>query len=135
MVPLSKQGVYYMLSQFKHGNKTDFANGIINNQDACLIAMWYLIKGNQPKSIRVTSRQLKDALQAWRPGLKFTYLFNTSMYGGHGFVGSNYTHAANRLTDYNGRTFLRKTFWHRRAKGQYCITGEGFNRLKALDVI
>jgi hypothetical protein len=122
-----------MLNQFKHGLKTDLTNGIINNQDACLIALYHLVGGRYGIA---TSRDLKDSLRNWRPGLQFTYLFNTSAHGGYGFVGHSVSHAANRVPNYmGGSSFLRKTFWYRVTKGQYAITNEGMYRLKALGIV
>lgn len=122
-----------MLNQFKHGFKTDLTNGIINNQDACLIALYNLCEGRTYTT--ATSRDLKDYLRAWRPGLQFTYLFNTSSHGGYGFVGNSHNHAANRVRDHKGSSYLRKTFWYRVTKGQYCITSEGMHRLRALGIV
>lgn len=120
------------LNKFAHGVKTNIESGVINNQDACLILLHEMTKKGNGGI--VTSAALKDGLRAWRPGLQFTYLFNTSAHGGYGFVGSSWTHSANRVSDYKS-SYLRNTYWYRVNKGKYAMTLEGRMRLEALGII
>lgn len=119
------------LNKFSHGVRTNMESGVINNQDACLILLHEMTKGGGGGI--VTSAALKDGLRAWRPGLQFTYLFNTSSSGGYGFVGHSFNHAANRVIDYKS-SYLRKTYWYRVKTGQYALTSEGIQRLQELGV-
>ena len=121
------------LRGLSHSSRTNLSMGRISNHDATLLLL-HSMGG------KATSRALKAALNEWRPGLAFTYLFNTCPSGGYGFVGKNFYSATNRVYHYpNGETWGRegcetdrRTYWYRSARGCYTLTAEGLRRLTEL---
>lgn len=137
-----------LLSGLRHSQVTDLKREQINNHDAALL----IIASSESGTAR--SGDVIWRLQHWRsslPGgmssgnrrpnggvLAFTYLWNTSEYGGYGFVGKDvnsvfnnvYHHSSgSRGTDCETR---RRTYWYRVRRGHYRLTLEGFRRLGEL---
>lgn len=121
------------LAGLTHSSRTAISAGRINNADAVLLLL-HSMGGN------ATSRALKAALNEWRPGPVFAYLFNTCPSGGYGFVGANFYSATNRVYHApstwgrEGCETDRRTYWYRSAHGRYSITAEGLRRLTELGV-
>lgn len=122
-----------ILSSLSHGAITNLKKGIINNHDAAL-----LIMASTPGGASKT-RDVISSLRAWRGVnyLEFVYLFNTSDYGGYGFVGSSVESVSNKVYHLPNRggfdsTTQRRTYWYRAARGSYRVTLEGFRRLAEL---
>lgn len=127
------------LANLQHARHTDLSENLVNNQDACLIAL--AIRGGY-----ATSGQLKSDLQKWRKKkLWYTYLFNDygsrwravdGRHPSYGYVGSSSISERNNLITYTGSSRTRRTFWYRTAlsRGMYGITVEGFRRLHELNI-
>ena len=120
------------VAKYKHGFSTNLKAGRIKNADATLILL------HQMGGV-AHRRDLRTALQTWRPGFNFTYLFNGTTTGGYGFVGTNVKSTHNKVYD-NAASFRanravyvkRRTYWYRQSHGTYALTLEGVARLKEL---
>lgn len=124
-----------LLSSLRHSNVTNLSVGKISNHDAAL-----LIIAASPAAIAKSS-QVAAGLRSWRGSnhLHFTYLWNTSGYGGYGFVGRNFGSASNPVSHHaprgSGRpdcVTRRRTYWYRLKPGTYTLTLEGIRRLAEL---
>lgn len=120
-----------ILSSLSHATHTDLKAGKVNNQDATLLLMF-----QSPTGIS-TSPDIIKKLQVWRnQPLAFTYLFNTSSFGGYGFVGKDVDATRNIVHGINGAyrscKTSRRTYWYRVKRGQYKLTLEGFRRIAEL---
>lgn len=124
----------YLLNHLSHSSVTNLKKLKINNHDAAL-----LVIASEEDGTSKTCDVIK-ALQSWRPGLAYTYLWNTSKYGGYGFVGQDVNSVSNEV--YHQPNFLRgdmketvsyrRTYWYRVKTGHYRLTFEGFRRLAEL---
>ena len=120
-----------ILPGLSHDTHTDLKAGKVNNHDATLLLMF-----QSPTGIS-TSPDIIKKLQAWRnQPLAFTYLFNTSSFGGYGFVGKDVDATRNIVHGINGAyrscKTSRRTYWYRVKRGQYKLTLEGFRRIAEL---
>jgi len=122
------------LSNVVHSSRTYLNYNRITNHDAALLVL--TAAGGV-----ATSRQIIEGLRAFRrnPELKFTYLFNTSGYGGYGFVGRDVNSVSNKVyhcPSVRGNrdcTTQRRTYWYRVKRGTYALTLEGIRRLAELN--
>ena len=120
-----------VLSTLRHSCVTNLSDGRINNHDATLLIM-------AAANGLSTSSSATKRLRRWRKNdeLAFTYLWNTSHFGGYGFVGKNINTVYNRIYNYSfnrARDFTqRRTYWYRTSRGKYSITIEGLRRLSEL---
>jgi hypothetical protein len=120
--------ILFLASKFKHSNVTDLKKGRLSNHDACAYIFWSC------GTLKV--REIIAALNAWRrytdedagQTLSFSYLFNTSGYGGYGFTGSHVmssgemrtvTNFARENTDCE---VWRRHYWFRASRGTYAPT-------------
>ena len=117
-----------ILPGLSHSSYTNLKVGKISNHDATL-----LIMASSPDGLSKT-REVIEALRKWRGNdtLKFTYLFNTSSFGGYGFVGKDVDSTYNTVYSYPSNT-QRRTYWYRVKNGTYRLTLEGFRRLAELE--
>lgn len=128
-----------LLAGLRNGQNTDLGAGTIRNADAVLLLL------NSAGGVART-RDLKDALRQWRPGLSFGYLFQFQpTYGtsGYGFLGSNF-HQASTVVYHNptysipdrgeGHESIRRNYYYRTARGTVAISAEGYRRLTELGV-
>ena len=117
-----------ILPGLSHSSYTNLKVGKISNHDATL-----LIMASSPDGLSKT-REVIEALRKWRGNdtLKFTYLFNTSSFGGYGFVGKDVDATRNTVYSYPRNT-QRRTYWYRVKNGTYRLTLEGFRRLAELE--
>jgi hypothetical protein len=129
-----------ILSTLRHCQVTNLAAGKISNHDAAA-----LIIATSPGTVARSADVIKQ-LRQWRagagqPDLSFTYLWNTSKFGGYGFVGRDFYSAFNAVEHEAPRrgvrvkwtTSHRRTYWHRVKTGHYRLTLEGFRRLAELE--
>lgn len=118
------------LETLTHSSRTNLSKGKISNHDAAL-----LIIAAAPSGL-ITSREVKNELRSWRgrPGLWYTYLWNTSDVGdGYNFVGADINTAFNDMSFIRGRKGARRrTYWCRVRRGLYRVTLEGYRRLVEL---
>ena len=115
-----------ILPSLSHNLTTDLKAGKINNQDAALLLMF-----QSPTGIS-TSPDIIKKLQAWRnQPLAFTYLWNTSVHGGYGYVGKDVNSVSNTVYSYPNNS-TRRTYWYRVKRGQYGLTLEGLRRIAEL---
>jgi len=117
-----------ILPGLSHSSYTNLKVGKISNHDATL-----LIMASSPDGLSKT-REVIEALRKWRGNdtLRFTYLFNTSSFGGYGFVGKDVDATYNTVYSYPHNT-QRRTYWYRVKNGTYRLTLEGFRRLAELE--
>ena len=115
------------LSNVVHSSHTYLNYNRITNHDAALLVL-HAAGGT------ATSKAIKAALKDFRrnPSLHFTYLFNTSGYGGYGFVGDNVNSVSNKVY-HSGKPSQRRTYWYRVKRGTYALTLEGIRRLAELN--
>lgn len=126
-----------ILSNIKHGIRTNINNGIVNNADAVLMLLFEM--GGTAKI-----KNLRDSLKAWRPegNLGFGYLFLLKPeYGtcGYGFTGTSFESVSNRIAhagtcERKMNFSIRRTYYYRVSRGNYAITCEGFKRLSELGI-
>lgn len=122
------------LHSLRHSCVTKLSDGCINNADATLLIISNL-------DGVATSRQLKCELRAWRAAVyhSYDYLFNTSVFGGYGFVGDNVESISNTVHTWSsGRRYStrdRSTYWYRKKRGVYAITTCGMSRLAYLKML
>lgn len=124
------------LSNVVHSSRTALNYSRVTNHDAALLIL-HKLGGT------ATSKEIKKHLQAWRnatrvetqDNLAFTYLFNTSSYGGYGFVGKDVNSVSNQVyhySDHDDCYTQRRTYWYRVKRGTYSLTTEGLLRLGEL---
>jgi len=115
------------LARVVHSSHTYLNYNRITNHDAALLVL-HAAGGT------ATSKAIKAALKDFRrnPSLHFTYLFNTSGYGGYGFVGDNVNSVSNKVY-HSGKPSQRRTYWYRVKRGTYALTLEGIRRLAELN--
>lgn len=113
------------LQSLTHSRTTNLKKGKINNHDATL-----LIIASKEDGITKTGDVIKQ-LQAWRGPAKFAYLWNTSGFGGYGFVGKDVNSSSNPVESFCSK-HQRRTYWYRVKRGTYRLTLEGFRRLAEL---
>lgn len=122
-----------LLPNLRHCQVTNLKKGKINNHDAALLAIASATDG------LATSKEVIKQLKQWRAKpLAFTYLWNTSIHGGYGFVGKDVNSVSNKVYHHaafgkdNDCTTNRRTYWYRVKNGTYRLTLEGFRRLAEL---
>jgi len=135
-----------LLKYMSHSSVTNLVKSKINNHDAALLVI------ASEESFLAKSSTVIKALQEWRETptnvlkpLAFTYLWNTSRYGGYGFVGRDVLSVSNKVfhepNRRRGQTkeciTQRRTYWYRvynngSSTGYYRLTFEGFRRLAEL---
>jgi hypothetical protein len=138
-----------ILLAFRHGHHTNVAKRTMNNRDACAFLLWRL----GPMKVG----DIRKVLNAWRgpstnrwvkPGrpLAQTYLFNSSASGGYGCVADDPMQRGWTMSNdgWSGivkhgwnptdarKTFFRRTYWYRPAKGTYAPTLECAKRIVEL---
>ncbi len=121
-----------ILPGLSHSSYTNLKVGKISNHDATL-----LIMASSPDGLSKT-REVIEALRKWRGNdtLKFTYLFNTSSFGGYGFVGKDVNSVSNQVyhcSEHGDCYTQRRTYWYRVKNGTYRLTLKGFLRLAELE--
>lgn len=139
--------VLFVLLAYRHGHHTNLAKGVMNNRDACAFILWKL----GPMKLR----DIKNILNEWRGlstnqwnrgrALAQTYLFNSSRSGGYGCVADEPMQRGNHMCnkgwsgivsdpnrEFAPKTFFRRTYWYRIAKGTYAPSVECANRMAEL---
>jgi len=136
--------VLALLLAFRHGHHTNIAKGVMNNRDACAFILWRL----GPMKARDIQNLLNDwrgpSTNQWNRGrpLAQTYLFNSSHSGGYGCVADEPMQRGWHMSNegWSGitrpasdrKTFFRRTYWYRVAKGTYAPTVECAKRMTEL---
>ena len=126
--------VFEKLCTFKFGTRTDVKKRILNNHDAAAFLFWHLGP--------TTSREMIALLRRWRwvdtgngLNLSYTYLFNTCVTSGYGFVAKDVMSRGNFLQTYSygSKTkSFRRTYWFRAERGLYVATVECAKRITEL---
>lgn len=131
------------LGKYSHSSRTDLAKGKMTNHDAMAVLFARLGPMTRGDATRL--------LRAWRGSCqKFAWMFNSSMYGGYGFVGRDVMSRGNLMAYERGSTwtvsrgdggaypawytkyFTRRTYWHRARTGVYAPTVECMKRVQEL---
>lgn len=143
-----------LLGSYGHSPTTDVRRRLLSNHDAVAVIVW--------SSVAITAREIIAALDDWhacggRPKRDRRYLFNVSVYGGYGFVGTSWLsrstivartvsrpsycyvviererdtwHVRNDPADWSFH--VRRTYWYRAAHGTYMPTLECWRRVAEL---
>jgi hypothetical protein len=124
-----------ILSKFTHSQHTNFNKFTLTNHDAALIVI--------ASQCVAKTKNVKAILRQWRNNNNtYEYLFNTSKYGGYGFVGKDINSIEEKIgsswdywkhiTDWTDtipyKTSMRKTYWFRIKPGYYAPTLLGWSR-------
>ena len=141
--------VLSVLLALRHGHHTNLAKGVINNRDACAFILWRLGPTKMADLKAILNEWRGPSTNEWNRGraLAQTYLFNSSHAGGYGCVAEEpmqrgwhmsnegWSGIVRRKGTTNGRdikTFFRRTYWYRLAKGTYAPTVECAARMAEL---
>lgn len=121
-----------ILANYTHSQRTNFKKKCLTNQDAAILIIGSMVIAK--------SGEVKKSMRAWRNNdITYQYLFNTSQFGGYGFVGKSIDSTYNEVhwEKYNGvfsyenfkhGTTKRSTYWFRTKLGYYTPTLLGWSR-------
>lgn len=140
--------VLALLLAFRHGHRTDLAKGTMNNRDACALILWKLGPTSKADLTSLLNEWRGPSTNEWNRGrpLAQTYLFNSSRSGGYGCVAEEPMQRGWHMSNegWSGivrpaaaakgdtKTFFRRTYWYRLAKGTYAPTVECAKRMAEL---
>lgn len=138
--------VLSVLLAFRHGYHTNLAKGVMNNRDACAFILWRLGPTKMADLKSILNEWRGPSTNAYNRGkpLAQTYLFNSSHAGGYGCVAEEpmqmgwhmsnegWSGIVTRKAQASMKTFFRRTYWYRLAKGTYAPTVECAKRMAEL---